>query len=281
MCRSVYLCSGRGGGDLELSLQGFRSCQNNNVCYNSDIKHHYINKQGFTLAEVLITLGIIGVVAAMTLPSLINNYREKQFETSFKRTNSQILQALNYTVQQEYGIGDFKEFKTFICGDLAQFDKDQDKQKECLSKVDNELVYFNQVLNKNLGVIGQESITKNIYKHKNYGGSSFDYVNLCSMAADKSPSKCQVYYLKDGSAIFGVSYNEAQFRFIFDTNGPKRGPNRLGYDIFEYEYPQWRDSSIWCSHSDSSWMIGLGCYYFAIRDINAEDKTKGYWDSLY
>ena len=33
---------------------------------------------GFTLAEVLITLGIIGVVAAMTLPSVIHNYKKKE-----------------------------------------------------------------------------------------------------------------------------------------------------------------------------------------------------------
>ena len=32
----------------------------------------------FTLAEVLITLGIIGVVAAMTLPTLINNYKKQR-----------------------------------------------------------------------------------------------------------------------------------------------------------------------------------------------------------
>ena len=38
-------------------------------------------KVAFTLAEVLITLGIIGVVAALTLPSVINNFREKQLET--------------------------------------------------------------------------------------------------------------------------------------------------------------------------------------------------------
>ena len=38
-------------------------------------------KCAFTLAEVLITLGIIGVVAALTLPSVINNFREKQLET--------------------------------------------------------------------------------------------------------------------------------------------------------------------------------------------------------
>ena len=35
-------------------------------------------KPGFTLAEVLITLGIIGVVAAMTLPALVGNYKKAQ-----------------------------------------------------------------------------------------------------------------------------------------------------------------------------------------------------------
>lgn len=35
-------------------------------------------KKSFTLAEVLITLGIIGVVAAMTLPSLIGNYKKNR-----------------------------------------------------------------------------------------------------------------------------------------------------------------------------------------------------------
>lgn len=35
-----------------------------------------IYKDGFTLAEVLITLGIIGIVAAMTLPGLINKYEK-------------------------------------------------------------------------------------------------------------------------------------------------------------------------------------------------------------
>ncbi len=42
-------------------------------------------KYGFTLAEVLITLGIIGVVAAMTLPNLIANYRSKVAVTQLKK----------------------------------------------------------------------------------------------------------------------------------------------------------------------------------------------------
>lgn len=38
----------------------------------------------FTLAEVLITLGIIGVVAALTLPNLIADYRASVVETRLK-----------------------------------------------------------------------------------------------------------------------------------------------------------------------------------------------------
>lgn len=45
-------------------------------------------KKGFTLAEVLITLGIIGVVAAMTMPSLIQNHRKKFLQLRLnKRTH--------------------------------------------------------------------------------------------------------------------------------------------------------------------------------------------------
>ena len=42
-------------------------------------------KAAFTLAEVLITLGIIGVVAAMTLPALINKAEDKILESQYKK----------------------------------------------------------------------------------------------------------------------------------------------------------------------------------------------------
>ena len=33
---------------------------------------------GFTLAEVLITIGIIGVIASLTIPNIVNNHLEKK-----------------------------------------------------------------------------------------------------------------------------------------------------------------------------------------------------------
>ena len=47
----------------------------------------------FTLAEVLITLGIIGVVAAMTMPTLITKYKEKTTVAKLKETYSMLNQA--------------------------------------------------------------------------------------------------------------------------------------------------------------------------------------------
>lgn len=41
--------------------------------------------RAFTLAEVLITLGVIGVVAAMTLPTLIQNYQEQEYVNKLKK----------------------------------------------------------------------------------------------------------------------------------------------------------------------------------------------------
>ena len=50
-------------------------------------------KNGFTLAEVLITLGIIGVVAAITIPSLITDIRKKQTVAKVQHATSIITQG--------------------------------------------------------------------------------------------------------------------------------------------------------------------------------------------
>ena len=50
-------------------------------------------KCAFTLAEVLVTLGIIGVVAALTFPVMMSNYRENVFKVQFKNAYSLIANA--------------------------------------------------------------------------------------------------------------------------------------------------------------------------------------------
>ena len=60
------------------------------------------SKLGFTLAEVLVTLGIIGVVAVITLPTVINNIQDRQNIAKWKKMYSVISQAYLQTIEEGY-----------------------------------------------------------------------------------------------------------------------------------------------------------------------------------
>lgn len=78
-------------------------------------------KNGFTLAEVLITLGIIGIVAAITIPGLITEHQKKATVTKLERAISVLNQAykLSYddvgepSVDESFGMGSVEYFKTY------------------------------------------------------------------------------------------------------------------------------------------------------------------------
>ncbi|MDR1167914.1 MAG: type II secretion system GspH family protein [Heliobacteriaceae bacterium] len=64
--------------------------------------------QAFTLAEVLITLGIIGIVAALTMPSLIQNYKKKVISTRLKK----FVSIMNQIIYDEtYNNGDMSTWE--------------------------------------------------------------------------------------------------------------------------------------------------------------------------
>ncbi len=80
----------------------------------------------FTLAEVLITLAIIGVVAAMTMPTLINNTNGAQFKTAYKKALSVLSQAVVMNIAlDDY---DFAGTSAYAAtnGDIATGDSDKD-----------------------------------------------------------------------------------------------------------------------------------------------------------
>ena len=74
-------------------------------------------RRGFTLAEVLITLGIIGVVAAMTIPTLIQNTNSVKFATQFKKDISTLSQAA-LMAQAQYDT-DYAS-TTYKCGEIPK-----------------------------------------------------------------------------------------------------------------------------------------------------------------
>lgn len=75
----------------------------NDMNFSRFTSHFSLKKAAFTLAEVLITLGIIGVVAAMTMPSLIQNYQEKATVTKLKKFYSLVSQAYVSILNDEGG----------------------------------------------------------------------------------------------------------------------------------------------------------------------------------
>jgi len=71
------------------------------ACSLCKVQH---DKFAFTLAEVLITIGIIGVVAAMTIPNLMQKYQEKVFVNKLRETHSIFSQAFKLATAEYDGI---------------------------------------------------------------------------------------------------------------------------------------------------------------------------------
>ena len=66
-----------------------------------------LGRGAFTLAEVLITLGNIGVVAAMTMPSLMNSTQGAQYKAAYKKALSALSQAVTLNVAlDDYNFAD-------------------------------------------------------------------------------------------------------------------------------------------------------------------------------
>jgi len=84
-------------------VQKYRALRYNKIMEN--IRIFKIYKNGFTLAEVLITLVIVGVVASLTIPTAIAKYREQQTIQSLKTTYSTFAQALKMAESKNGPVG--------------------------------------------------------------------------------------------------------------------------------------------------------------------------------
>lgn len=182
----------------------------NDMNFSRFTSHHSFKKAAFTLAEVLITLGIIGVVAAMTMPSLIQNYQEKATVTKLKKCYSLVSQAYVSILNDEGGSD------TLQAGDdlemMEKFGKYLKYQKTC---------------GRNKGCfpnVTYKSVTGNGY----------------SKWEDDTTDRSRAI-LTDGtlimfnkSAMWGGNEGNYLYAQIYvDINGFK-GPNQLGRDFFYF-----------------------------------------------
>lgn len=174
---------------------------------------------GFTLAEVLITLGIIGIIAAMTLPSLINRANEKQWQVAYKKGYSTIQEAflrvqesgelveMNASRQDDGIIGtpaigeNFKTLSKYIKTTKTCFENNAHLCWEC--------------------------------KNGQAGLGSAPYWTWCNK---------KNYAFIDTAGIAWYLYSNKEYPILMDVNGFKR-PNKLGKDRFVLLFGSNEDSN--------------------------------------
>lgn len=108
-----------------------------------------IKTEGFTLAEVLITLGIIGIVAAITLPVITQEYRQKILETGLARFYSTINQAFKAS-ELENGEQRYWEFSNNSCEFYKKY------LNKYLKTIRYECGYYNKVGNQGYSKVNDE-----------------------------------------------------------------------------------------------------------------------------
>ena len=223
---------------------------------------------GFTLAEVLITLGIIGVVAALSLSTIIPKYKEFIWVNKFKQTYS-VLSELYMNAINENG-GTFPED---ICNGITV-------KKQCADKIVDFLIKDNSNIRK----VNWEAAMPRYY---------YDIVNT---KTDNQMYRTHYSWFKlnngasvgiEGSAIIDNinSRNNRYFPFMFvDLNGIS-APNKLGHDQFllylkktsdgKYKisgYDLWWVSPDFCNPFKKvrGWTNGGACAIWLIRHGNMD-----------
>lgn len=153
------------------------------------------DKSAFTLAEVLITLGIIGVVAAMTLPAIVHNYKKQEIEAKLKKFYTTMSQAVK--------MSEIENGPAFYWSKSPRIDDGNGGNGGNAGNRDGVLAFYNTYLAKYL------KKTAEIDK----GGTSISVM------------------FADGTAVrIGSGYC---FDIHFDYNGAKP-PNTQGVDMFDF-----------------------------------------------
>jgi len=208
----------------------------------------------FTLAEVLITLGIIGVVAAMTIPALIQKNYEKRTVTTLIATQSILARALKMA-EEEYGDVEGWGASTWTPANAKII---YEKLKPFLK------------IALDCGVEDKEGncIKNTMYKLRN----GANYINPAALNANSYKIK-----LLNGSGITMSAYPDGKTPIVFgiDTNASGL-PNQAGVDwfLFRYENNSIRPSGApdstypYDTHCKNKNSTGWGCAYWVVMNKN-------------
>lgn len=188
----------------------------------------------FTLAEVLITLGIIGVVAAITMPSLITNIQNKGYVEKLKKSYSLISQTTNLVSEDMGTEPKFWSYSSYNDGDesdslnrniLDAYKKHFQVVKEYTNNYNE---YYTSTENRALSYhyLNGEAGATSFYS--NYGVFHCTYV---FKLADGTIVGLAFSQNKRGGVLHALLSKKIRIAFTVDVNGTAK-PNQIGRDIF-------------------------------------------------
>lgn len=221
-----------------------------------------VSKLAFTLAEVLITLGIIGVVAAMTLPAIIQNNRAKELRTGLLKNYSVLQSALQKASYEQGQTITPATLGTQVLKSLLM--KELNAVKDC----------------------GRESCTSRTSGENTNGEATAYIINNYMTYNNKTLNSWYFddgqFMLADGSVwMIEHETNSTQIYITIDINGPNKKPNKWGHDLFTFqivssgkvlpmgaEGTTFTDLNQYCSSTSSAGTNGISCTHKALTDKN-------------
>ena len=211
----------------DITLSGGGGCKSASYLNNSPVKHspHFSGQNfkdfdklnlanyyasaayAFTLAEVLITIGVIGIVAAIAIPSLINHYNDKVLETRYQRSKNILINGYKLMMSKEQ-VFDMKDLSVMKCG----------QDIDCIINAHKEVF-------KMMRDSSSPDISEAFASDYTIPGEP-EKQDFSSMA-----SQMPTFQTTDGMSYMGMPQQDGSMILYADLNG-KNKPNTAGEDFF-------------------------------------------------
>ena len=211
-------------------------------------------KKGFTLAETLITMAIIGVVAILTLPNLVEGYKKKVYIAQLQRVYNLIANSYAQLLVDEdvAGMGD-----TYMKdeGGPERFLKKYLKVTKDCGNAATERSTHGCFMSQYKAIKGTDTSAPAIYS-----SSYCVQINIGASICMAQTHEDSVDYSYNGSTgEYETDTYHGGSHIIVDING-KKGPNKAGRDLFTfylYNDGQMSDSynvstSDWCADANAT-----------------------------
>ena len=210
-------------------------------------------RKGFTLAEVLITLGIIGIVAAMTMPILIEKRREQVTVSKVKKFYSTINQAMQFAINED--------------GSIKEWNFDNTNKEIAVTQFFEHFKPYLKIAkdcNTQSGCIGDTYKGLSGYKLASYNTDK-KYYKLILADGTYMWLRVNIYSDQICNDNEGGSTNACGLVWI-DTNG-KQPPNVLGKDTFTFIIFENRimPFNVSCKNAKAN---GWGCANYILQNGN-------------